>query len=310
MGASFTRNHQHTTQKIAQRSLTGEDMIPDHESPTRDFDPDAALLEECRDVLADISSGDVGACEALAEYVERGTTEVEAVVASDGIKVIVDLIQGVGGNDQGLMHSLMAAASQPLTAIKVAAIRALKAIAQHPAHRGAIAGSGVLGMLSLVLLAKRDGSPLQPPLVRALVVAAIGHMALDHPMLAGQDLERDSEFEKLRQQLLDCGIVRALLGTIRDGDAPEVLSATLTTLALLCQDAAVREQAGDVDTDDEEEAVKDCLEPHTISAAVTALATCALLKEEASGALLAPLVSDLDPLLRLLDPDSGANSSA
>ena len=127
------------------------------------------------------------------------------------------------GGGLGLERTLLCAIAGKLPEHTLAAIDALAACATSPIVRGAIAGSGILGMISAVVL-----SPNSPPGDRAVGIRAAASMAFDDDdVAAAAGEERAREFQQLRQQLLStnvCGVVARHVGEMWDGSAALLMS--------------------------------------------------------------------------------------
>ena len=127
------------------------------------------------------------------------------------------------GGGLGLERTLLCAIAGKLPEHTLAAIDALAACATSPIVRGAIAGSGILGMISAVVL-----SPNSPPGDRAVGIRAAASMAFDDDdVAAAAGEERAREFQQLRQQLLStnvCGVVARHVGAMWDGSAALLMS--------------------------------------------------------------------------------------
>lgn len=136
---------------------------------------------------------------------------------------------------QALAQALMAELSE----FKVAIFETLAAAARWPSLKGQVAGSGVLGVVSALLLA-----PRHPPPVKALMVRLCAALTVDSPECVQLgDVKRAEEFSKLRGQLLSSGAVEAIVGMIGPRSCPLLTSAAadaLATFAGVGSDAAMR----------------------------------------------------------------------
>ena len=114
------------------------------------------------------------AASSLAEYAQQGERSVAVLCAAGGVDALTALLLGSSGGEdgQGLMRALLDAASQPLPPRRCWALRALTSIAKFPQHKGAVSGSGVMGVLTMLLLATKEGVPVQSAAVRAQVTRA------------------------------------------------------------------------------------------------------------------------------------------
>ena len=116
------------------------------------------------------------------------------------------------------------------------ALRALVEVASIERHRGPVAGSGVLGLISAMLV-----QPKTPAPVRALAFQAVGVLVAydEHE----QDARRAEEFGKLRSQVLAVGGVemmsRCLMPT-RSQDGVALCASASACLVKICGDPGAR----------------------------------------------------------------------
>lgn len=174
---------------------------------------------------------------ALAARAGRSESEAEAVAAARALADVArqpggaaamcdagcvdELLNAVHGEHSGgLTQALVAAVSGQMRESAAAALDALVECAQRaPQCRGRIAGSGVLGLVSALLLSPRSGTG-----ARALALRAVAALAADDDgVAAAGSAERRGEFEALRQQLVAAGSVGAAaraVGEPWDGESP------------------------------------------------------------------------------------------
>lgn len=111
--------------------------------------------------------------ERLAEFAEvEGERGADIIVACGGVPVLVEVV--LEAESKRMMEALMGACAGVLPARKVAAIRCLVRIGKVHRHRGAVAGSGMLGIVSAAAVGQRS-----PPSLRALCFETIGVLASD-----------------------------------------------------------------------------------------------------------------------------------
>ncbi|CAK0789806.1 unnamed protein product, partial [Prorocentrum cordatum] len=134
-----------------------------------------------------------------------------------------------GGGGGGLMQALAQALMADVSEFKLAVFDTIAAAARWPTLRGRVAGSGVLGVLTAMLLA-----PRHPPPVKALMARLCGLLGVDAPEAASQGgPRRAEEFAKLRKQLVHSNALAALVAQARPGADPEAAAAAAGALAAL-----------------------------------------------------------------------------
>ena len=116
------------------------------------------------------------------------------------------------------------------------ALRALVEVASIERHRGPVAGSGVLGLISAMLV-----QPKTPAPVRALAFQAVGVLVAydEHE----QDARRAEEFGKLRSQVLAVGGVEMMakcLMPTRSQDGVALCAEASACLIKICGDPGAR----------------------------------------------------------------------
>lgn len=169
-----------------------------------------------RNVLANLGAaaagGDVAACRALADAAKQ-PGGARALDDAGCVEALLAAVHGSGDSGgMGLQRTLILAVTGKLPEAPLAALDALAALAEAPTLVGRIAGSGVLGLASAVVL-----SPASPSAARAVALRAAAAMAIDNEEVAqAAGEERAQEFSKLRKQLFETGVVTAAAKWIGD----------------------------------------------------------------------------------------------
>jgi hypothetical protein len=118
---------------------------------------------------------------------------VDFLVAAGAIEVCVELV--LDQEKAKLLPTLMMAAAGRFPPHKVAALRCLVVFASYARHRGPVAGSGILGVISALVL-----SASSPAETRSLAIEALTAFCVDTDDVSG-DAVREGEFAKLRVQV-------------------------------------------------------------------------------------------------------------
>ena len=182
-----------------------------------------------------------GCCARVCESL-RGA---EAFAACDGLDAFISVAMGqsLKSGGGGLMVALAQALAMDVTAFKEAVFETLCAAAQWPSLKGRIAGSGVLGVVTAMLL-----SPRHPATVKALMVRLCGLLAADSlETISLGDTRRAEEFAKLRGQLISSGAVKAIVGLATTEGVAAAAAATAMVQLACAGDTAIRTELAEAD---------------------------------------------------------------
>ena len=161
---------------------------------------------------------EAGAAAAALADVARQPGGAAALEQSGAVELLLEAVHGQRRG--GLTAALLAAVSGALPPASRHSLDALAECARRaPQCRGRIAGSGVLGLVSALMLSPRSDAG-----ARALALRAVAALVADDAQLEAQGgAARREEFAALRGQLLKAGVVAHVceaLGAPWDGEAP------------------------------------------------------------------------------------------
>ena len=187
-----------------------------------------AELEQARQLVAEAKTdATVDSIDELAAAASQPQL-ADLLVAAGAIEVLIELV--LDQEKAKLMQTLMMAAAGRFAPHKVAALRCLLVFASYARHRGPVAGSGILGVISALVLCASS-----PAETRSLAIEALAAFCVDADNIFGDAL-REAEFAKLRAQLVQVGIPGVLVRCVLAEDA--LMSAAASTLAkfVACRD--------------------------------------------------------------------------
>ena len=162
----------------------------------------------------------------------------EAFAASDGLDAFISVAMGqsLKSGSGGLMVALAQALTMDMSPFKEAVFETLCAAGQWPSLKGRIAGSGVLGVVTAMLL-----SPRHPATVKALMVRLCGLLAADSlEAISLGDARRAEEFAKLRGQLISSGAVKAIVALAATEGVAAAAAATAIVQLACAGDETIR----------------------------------------------------------------------
>lgn len=160
----------------------------------------------------------------------------ETFANCDGLEAFTKAAMGEKINGGGgLMQTLLMAMTKEASEHQLAVFEALMAAAKWPTLKGKVAGSGVLGVISAMLLSSK-----QPPKVKALMARLCATLAVDAPEVVELgDEKRAAEFRKIREQLITSQTVKNIMNLVQpDADGVVITSATKFLEVLILQGEA------------------------------------------------------------------------